>query len=174
LPFTFRQALVVGALSAATLGATTVTPAMAEDATASSDCVTATAQVAHARTAFVAARNAFVASNKPLGKLLFAERAAARTELRTAQITMHRLQRQVAKTHDKAARAALLVQVSAERADIRHSTRLLDSKTALRAQALADRAVAKTAFAAARTASEAAEVAADTACGDTTDAAPTD
>lgn len=173
MTFTIRRALVAGALSAAALGATTVAPAMADDTSPSPECVTATAQVATAKAGFVAARQAFVATNKPMGKLLAAERLAARAEVRTSQIAIRQLQHTAAKTHDKAARATLVAHIRAERADIRHSTRLLDSKAALRAQALADRKAAKTAFAAARAASETAETAADAACTDTAPTPPT-
>lgn len=172
MTFILRRALAAGALSAAALGATAVSPAMADDAT-SPECVTATSQLATAKADFVAARTAFVASNKPMGKLLAAERKAARTEVRTSNIAVRQLQKQAATTHDKATRNALKVQIRSERADIRHSTRLLDSKAALLTQARTDRAASKAAFAAARTAFEGAQNAAEVACADTATAQPT-
>jgi hypothetical protein len=170
--FTLRRALIAGALSAAALGATAVGPAMADDTAPPTDCATATAQVATATADFVAARAAFVATNKPLGKLMAAERTAARTEARTSRTALGELQQQAAKTHDKAARDALRAQIRSERTNIRHSTRLLESKAALRTQARADREVAKDAFAAARSALESAQSTADTVCAATGSADP--
>jgi hypothetical protein len=159
-------------LSAAALGTTVVGPATADVPPPAPECVTATAHLATAKADFAAARKAFVATTKPLGKLLGAERTAARTEVRTSKVAIRQLQRQAAKSHDKAARATLLAQIRGERADIRHSTRLLESKAALRAQARADRKAAKSAFVAARSALKTARSAVDTACPDTTPCQP--
>ena len=167
MPITIRRALVGGALTAAALGALTVGPAVADTTTPSPDCVSATAAVSTAKSDFVAARKAYVATHKPLGQLLAAERTAARTEARTSRVALHQLRRQLKATHDQAGRTALQAQIAVERADIRHSTRLLESKAALRAQALADRTAAKAAFATARAAYVAAQDAAASACGDT-------
>jgi hypothetical protein len=166
MPLTIRRALVGGAMTAAVLGTVGIGPAIADDTTPSPECVTATAAVATAKTDFATARKAFVATNKPLGKLLAAERTAARTEVRTSRLAIHQLQKQAAKLHDQTVREALRAQIAAQRADIRHSTRLLASKAALRAQALADRKAAKVAFATARAAYVAAEIAAVSACSD--------
>lgn len=152
-----------GALSAAALGTSVAGPAMADDTAPSPECVTATAQAATANSDFVAARKALVATNKPLGKLLAAERTAARAEVRTSRTALRQLHQQATKTHDKAAREALRARMCVERADIRHSTRLLESKVALRAQVRAERQAAKVAFTA-RSALEAAQSAVDVAC----------
>jgi hypothetical protein len=151
----------------ALVGPTLAGPAFADDSAPvpSAACTAATAQVTSARTAVVEARKAYVAANRPLGKLVAAERATARTEVRTSRTALRQLQKQLAKSQDKGTRASLIAQAKKERTDIRHATRLLDSKAALLAQIKADRKAAGAAFAAARTVLATARTAAAQACG---------
>jgi hypothetical protein len=166
MTLTYRRVLAAGALTAAALGTTAVGPAMADETTPSLDCAAATAAVTTAKADFVVARKAFVASHRPLGRLMAAERASAHTEVRTSRATIRQLHKQAASTRDQAIRAALRGQIAEERADIRHASRLLESKAALRIQAVTDRNAARTAFASARAAFVTAQNAATTACGD--------
>ena len=96
----------------------------------------------------------------------------ARTEARTSRSALRTLHRQAAATHDAAARKTLRAQIKAERADVRHSMRLLSSKTALRNQVKAERKAAKQAFTVARGALATARHAAEQACGEATPEPP--
>lgn len=145
-----------------------VGPAAAEEiAGPSVECAAASAELATAKAGAVAARKAFVASNKPMGKLIAAERAAARAEVKTSRTALRQLEGRLSTSHDKAARKALQARIKAERADVRHGNRLLASQAALRAEVKTERAAAKNAYAAARAALAAAHVVAEAACADT-------
>jgi chromosome segregation ATPase len=171
MPFSFRTAAVSGALCllvAATAGA--AGPASAGDT--SPDCVSATAQVTTARDAVQAARAAVRAAHRPLGQVMVDERKAARAEVRTSRAALRGQQRKAAHTRDRAERKALQAQIKGERADIRHGTRLLDSKHALLAQIKADRKAAKAALRTAVAALRDARAAATQACADTTEPDP--
>jgi len=166
MPFSLRTAAVSGALCV--LAATgTAGPASADSS--SPECVTATAQVAAARTAVADARAALHAVHRPMGQVVADERKAARTEVRTSREALREQQRKAARTHDKAERKALQAQIKAERADIRHGSRLLESRRALLAQVKADRKAAQAALATAVAALRDARAAVETACGDTTE-----
>jgi hypothetical protein len=141
-------------------------PAAADEVAPTAECATATAELVTAKANVVAARQAFVAMNRPLGKLITAERAAARVEVRTSRTALRRLEGRLGASHDKAARKALEAQIKAERADIRHGNRLLGSKGALLAEIKADRDAANKAFSAAKSARAAAQVIAEAACPD--------
>ena len=167
MPFAFRHVLLAGALTAAALGTSFVAPATADAPPPPPGyfCVSATAQVDSANAAFVAARAAFVATDKPLGVLLAHRRTAVRAEVRAAKVALRQLHVQVKESRSKAAREALVARIRAERATLHRNIRLLESRSALRAHALADRQAATKAFVSAGSALEAARVAADVACG---------
>jgi hypothetical protein len=167
MTFSVRSIFVASTVSALFATGAATGPASAAQTAPTAECVVATAQVAAARTDAEAARKTFVASTRPMGKLIAAERAAARTEVRTSTAALRRLERELRTTHDKSARKARQAQIRAERADLRHANRLLDSKVAVRAQVEAERKAAKTAFTAAKAALAAARVTAEGACGDT-------
>ena len=165
MTFTPRKALATTAVSAFLAVGALAGPAAAAPADPAA-CTAATAQLATAQDGFTAARLAVKAANRPLGKLIAAERKEARTEVRTSLAALRSVQKATAKTRDKSARKALLAQAKAERADVRHSTRLLDSKKALLAEIKADRQAAHAAFAVAKTALLDAQTAAAAACAD--------
>ena len=129
MPFSLRSATASGALCLLVATGAAAAPAGADPV--SPDCATATAQVAAARTAVGEARSAFHAAQRPLGRLLAEERKAARVEVRTSRAAIRQEQRAVARTHDRAERKALREKIRAERADVRHGNRLLESKRAL-------------------------------------------
>lgn len=168
---TLRRLLAAGALSASVTTVVAAGPVTADEATPTVECATATAQLATAQADAVAARKAFVASNKPMGRLIAAERAAVRAEVKTSRTTLRHLEGRLSTSHDQAARKALQAQIKTERADVRHGNRLLASKAALRAEVKADREAAKKAYAAARAAVTAAHVIAEAACADTAEPA---
>jgi hypothetical protein len=165
MPFSLRAAAVSGALSLLVATGAAAGPASADSS--SPDCVAATAQVATARTAVLAARAAVHAVHRPIGQVVADERKAARVEVRTSREALRAQQRKAARTHDRAERKALHAQIKAERADIRHGQRLLDSKRALLAQVKADRRAAQAALATAVAALRDARAAAAQVCTDT-------
>jgi hypothetical protein len=141
---TFRRVLVASALSALVATGAGVGPASAESVPL--DCQSATAQVGTARAEVLVARAALNAANQPLGRLVAVERQQARTEARTSRAAIHSLQAEIAATTDEAVRSLLRLQVAAERADVRHSARLLSSKTAMLAHIKSERAAAKATY----------------------------
>lgn len=159
-----RSTLVAGALSTVIAAGVGAGPAAADQPAPSADCATATTQVTAAKADAVSARKAFVTFNRSMGKLIAAERAEVRTEARASRTALHTLRHQRSTTEDKATRKTLRAQIKGERADLRHSMRLLDSKKALRAQIKAERKAAKQAFTAAKAVLAAARIAAEQAC----------
>lgn len=168
MPRTIRSALVAGALSTVIAAGVGSGPAAADQPAPTVDCATATTQVTAAKADAVAARKTFVASHRSMGKLLAAERTEARTEARAARAAVHTLRHQRSTTGNKATRKTLRAQIKGERADLRHSMRLLDSKSALRAQINAERKAAKQAFTAAKAVLAAARSTAEQACAQET------
>jgi hypothetical protein len=165
MSFTPRRTLATSAVSALLAVGALAGPAAAAPADPAA-CTAATAQLTTARDGFTAARLAVKAANRPIGKLMAAERAEARKEVRTSVAALRQLKKATAKTHDKDARKELQEQARKERADIRHSSRLLGSRAALLAQVRSERAAAKAAFAVARKALHVAREAVETACAD--------
>ncbi len=114
-------------------------------------CADESAAVEDASAAVRAAKDAFVASRRPMGQLLKAERAEARTEIASSRQALKALQKhQTTGKMDKAARDALRALVRAERADIKSAGRLLASPKVLLAQVKAEQGEAKEAFREAR------------------------
>lgn len=148
-----RRGLAAAALS--TLAATGVAaPALAatgSTAPVSVDCADPAPAVADAKAAVVAARQVFHDTNKPLGQLIAQERTDARTEARSARATLKQ-NHQALRNQDLSAggRKDLVAQNRQARHDLRHSTRLLESKRAVLAQIKADRKTARQAWADAR------------------------
>ena len=167
MSLSLRTVAVSGALSLLVATGAAAGPASADSG--SPECVTATARVATARTAVLEARTALHAAHRPAGQVVADERKAARAEVRTSREALREDQRKAARTHDKAERKALRAQIKAERADIRHGNRLLESKKALLAQIKAERKAAEAALQTAVTALRDARAAAVAACADTTE-----
>ncbi len=155
-----RRALAVGAVSAL-LGTGLLTAGAAQATVdpnlscANPDAVSAA--VTAAQTAASDARTAFLhATRQPLGHLLAAERAAAKTDRATARVQIRDLRRQLVqlrKGHSPDAAAAvaeLRARIAGLTAQVRRDSRLLDSKRALLAQVKSDRTAARAAWKAAK------------------------
>ena len=147
-----RHALAAASLSVlAVLG--TVAPASAADP-ACDDAVALQASVDGARSALTDAQAAFHAANRPLGRLVAAKRHEAKAELAQSRAAMRTLRSQLRGKQAAETRAAVLVQLRAERRDAAEARNLLTFKRAALAQVKADRLAARAAVTAARTALE--------------------
>lgn len=125
-----RRTLAVGAMSAIAFAGFVGAPANADSHLS---CETVEASLTAAAEAREEKKDAFTQyKNTPWGKLVKAERAEARTEVRSSERKIKVLVRD-AKTEKGAARKELVKKIKAEHRDVARAERELSSKRALRA-----------------------------------------
>lgn len=125
-----------------------VAPAHATDPEPAPACSAESAALESARADLVAARTAF--TDYRGGRMVAAERAATRAELREAREAVRALRGELAHAEDREAARELRVAIRAAQAQAREAARVLRSPQALVAEARAERRTLKAAFEAAK------------------------